>query len=168
MGGRRREGEARTGPRDEERRAADVTGRWQGAGRAARTQAPRFGAQRARVHESERTSGRFQHFDSYWYAALDAAGINDFHFHDLRNTTASARGTRCVAVGDCGRARAQDPGDGEALLASRCGSQCEGDREIGCGERFVIYKVTPISNLYAVQGSRAIRKGWRWKQFATS
>ncbi len=26
-----------------------------------------------------------KHIDAYWYAALDAAGISDFHFHDLRH-----------------------------------------------------------------------------------
>lgn len=33
--------------------------------------------------------GPFRQFDPHWYRALDAAGIEDFRFHDLRHTCAS-------------------------------------------------------------------------------
>jgi integrase len=47
--------------------------------------------------------GPFEAFDSHWYQALEAAGIRDFRFHDLRHTTASylaANGASLLEIAD--------------------------------------------------------------------
>ncbi len=44
-----------------------------------------------------------EHIDAYWYVALQAAGVEDMHFHDLRHTCASmlaAQGCSLLEIAD--------------------------------------------------------------------
>ncbi len=68
---------------------------------AARTAKPKNERSEFVFHDEQ--GGAMQFFDSDWHAALDAAGLKDFRFHDLRHTTASylaAQGRSLLEIAD--------------------------------------------------------------------
>jgi integrase len=78
---------------------------------------------------------KFEFFDSYWHAALDTAGIRNFHFHDLRHTTASM-----LAAQGCSLLEIADVLGHKTLAMVKRYSHLMADHKAGVIQRMIVVK----------------------------